>query len=233
MCFPQLVGVCVFRRQESQPGEHNRLSDLAQVDFAHCLCGSVALGHYAHRCLYVSSCVTLRLAGCLSVSVFVCRGSLGTPKHVRVMTSVSGDVTAAQSRSAGVGSNATHHRAHGSGTDGERNRKKEWYVGRHAEERRGLLQLSYPMEHGIVTDWTAMEKVWSEVYRSLGTEASEHPVLLTEAPLNPRQNREHAAEIFFEQFGVPAFFVSVQAVLSLYVVCHQLRVCMCVHVWMF
>jgi len=43
----------------------------------------------------------------------------------------------------------------------------------------------------------------------------QHPVLLTEVPLNPRQNRERAAEIFFETFGVPALFISMQAVLSL------------------
>lgn len=44
-----------------------------------------------------------------------------------------------------------------------------------------------------------------------------HPVLLTEAPLNPRRNREKAAEIFFESFSVPALYISMQAVLSLYV----------------
>uniref|UniRef100_F7DZD7 Actin related protein 1B n=1 Tax=Equus caballus TaxID=9796 RepID=F7DZD7_HORSE len=43
-----------------------------------------------------------------------------------------------------------------------------------------------------------------------------HPVLLTEAPLNPSKNREKAAEVFFETFNVPALFISMQAVLSLY-----------------
>jgi len=41
-------------------------------------------------------------------------------------------------------------------------------------------------------------------------------VLLTEAPLNPRTNRDTAAQIFFETFNVPALFTSIQAVLSLY-----------------
>lgn len=91
------------------------------------------------------------------------------------------------------------------------------FVGPKAEEHRGLLSLRYPMEHGIVTDWNDMERIWSFIYSKdqLATFSEEHPVLLTEAPLNPRQNREKAAEIFFETFTVPALFVSMQAVLSL------------------
>lgn len=94
------------------------------------------------------------------------------------------------------------------------------FVGPKAEEHRGLLSIRYPMEHGIVTDWNDMERIWTYIYSKdqLSTFSEEHPVLLTEAPLNPRKNREKAAEIFFETFNVPAWFVSMQAVLSLYVI---------------
>uniref|UniRef100_T1ISG9 Beta-centractin n=1 Tax=Strigamia maritima TaxID=126957 RepID=T1ISG9_STRMM len=92
------------------------------------------------------------------------------------------------------------------------------FVGPIAEEHRGLLSIHYPMEHGIVTDWNDMERIWQYIYSKdqLQTFSEEHPVLITEAPLNPKRNREKTAEIFFETFNVPALFVSMQAVLSLY-----------------
>lgn len=91
------------------------------------------------------------------------------------------------------------------------------FIGRKAQEFRGLLKIKYPIAHGIVTDWDDMERIWSHIYaEELGTLSEEHPVLLTEAPLNPRSNRDVAAQIFFDTFNVPALFISVQAVLSLY-----------------
>lgn len=91
------------------------------------------------------------------------------------------------------------------------------FIGKRAQELRGLLKVKYPLEHGVVTNWSDMEKIWQYLYsEELKTSPEEHPVLLTEAPLNPRKNREKAAQILFETFNVPALYISIQAVLALY-----------------
>jgi centractin len=94
----------------------------------------------------------------------------------------------------------------------------EFFVGRDADQNRGLLSLKYPISHGMIRDWGDMERVWAHVYgkQNLSVSSEEHPVLLTEAPLNPRANRERAAEAFFETFNAPALYISPQATLSLY-----------------
>ncbi|MEE6483790.1 hypothetical protein FKM82_013656 [Ascaphus truei] len=95
--------------------------------------------------------------------------------------------------------------------------QKEYYIGEEAQSKRGVLTLKYPIEHGIVTSWDDMEKIWRHMYDcELRLKASERPVLLTEAPLNPLQNREKMTEIMFEGFKVPAMYVAVQATLALY-----------------
>ena len=73
------------------------------------------------------------------------------------------------------------------------------------------------MEHGIVTNWEEMEKIWSHTfYTELCAAPEEQPVLLTEGPLNPRANREKMTQIMFETLKTPAMYVAIQAVPSLY-----------------
>ncbi|CAN0280239.1 unnamed protein product, partial [Phaeothamnion confervicola] len=93
------------------------------------------------------------------------------------------------------------------------------FVGRRVDEFRGAFRITHPMRHGIVESWADMERVWRYAYgreNGLNVMPEEHPLLLTEAPLNPYRHRHKCAEVLFESFGVPALSCAPQAILSLY-----------------
>uniref|UniRef100_A0A7S3JS19 Actin n=1 Tax=Aureoumbra lagunensis TaxID=44058 RepID=A0A7S3JS19_9STRA len=89
-------------------------------------------------------------------------------------------------------------------------------VGDAVRRHRGALILNWPMARGMVEDWADMERVWSATYSNLGVSAENHPLLLTEAPLNASRHREKCAQLLFEHFNAPALFMAPQAILSLY-----------------
>jgi len=96
--------------------------------------------------------------------------------------------------------------------------QKSEYIGDEAQQKRGVLNLKYPIANGIVSDWEDMEKVWHHTfYNELRVTPSEvQGVLVTEAPRNPKQNRERMLTAMFETFEVQNMYVAIQAVMSLY-----------------
>ncbi|XP_013120046.1 uncharacterized protein LOC100698705 isoform X1 [Oreochromis niloticus] len=96
------------------------------------------------------------------------------------------------------------------------NLEREAYIGHDAEHMRGVLTLKHPIKNGIIHNWDEMEKIWHHTFQQLRVEPEDHPVLLTEAAMNPLKNRQHAVEIMFECFNVPFTYVAMQAVLALY-----------------
>ncbi len=94
---------------------------------------------------------------------------------------------------------------------------KDIFLGQEAQEKRRSLLLKYPIEHGIINNWDDMEKIWHHTfYDELRVSPEERNIMLTEAPLNPKSNRERMTTIMFETFNAPGIYIGIQAVLSLY-----------------
>lgn len=95
--------------------------------------------------------------------------------------------------------------------------EKDFFVGDEAQAKRGVCKVKYPIAHGMIEDWDDMRKIWAHTfYNELRESPADHPVLLTEAPLNPKANREQMCKIMFEDYDVPSMYIQIQAVLSLY-----------------
>ncbi|KAF4801596.1 Actin-like protein 10 [Turdus rufiventris] len=75
---------------------------------------------------------------------------------------------------------------------------------------------SYPLKYGVVEDWDSMRTLWRHLLCCcLKVLPEEHPVLLAESPSCPASDRQKAAEVLFESFGVPALHVANTGFLSL------------------
>lgn len=91
-------------------------------------------------------------------------------------------------------------------------------VGDEASALRSLLEVSYPMENGVVRNWEDMCHVWDYTFgpRKMNIDPKGTKILLTEPPMNPIKNREKMIEVMFEKYGFAGAYIAIQAVLTLY-----------------
>jgi actin-related protein len=103
-----------------------------------------------------------------------------------------------------------------------------------------LSSLTQPIQHGLITDWDAMEDLWHySIHYELRAASEEHPFLFSEGLLSPadptspssptksihghryvmnelRHQREKIFELMFERFVVPALSLQHTSSLSLF-----------------
>jgi len=93
---------------------------------------------------------------------------------------------------------------------------KDLMIGDEAAEMRHNLDMSYPMDNGVVRNWEDMKHVWKYTFEEkLKENPANCKVLLTEAAMNDKRNRQKMFEVMLEEYGAVGCYVAVQAVLTL------------------
>jgi actin-related protein 2 len=85
------------------------------------------------------------------------------------------------------------------------------------EPVRQYLDIALPVQHGIVKNWDDQTLILDYIFKQkLRIDTAEHPMFVTESPMNPLSNREKMMEIFFETFNIPSLQIAQQALLVAY-----------------
>ncbi|ERE81053.1 actin-7-like protein [Cricetulus griseus] len=95
--------------------------------------------------------------------------------------------------------------------------EQECFIGDEVQNNLERLNLDYPITQGTITNWDNMEKIWHHTfYNVLHIAPEQHPVMITEPPLNSKHVKSRTTQILFETFNVPAMYMANQGVLSMY-----------------
>lgn len=95
--------------------------------------------------------------------------------------------------------------------------QRERYVGADAISKMDIMNFHQPIRKGEIVDWDKFETLMHYLfYSELKVVPEEISILITEAPLNSKQNRAKLAEILFETFNVERIHIANTAMLGLY-----------------
>ena len=95
--------------------------------------------------------------------------------------------------------------------------KKKFFVGKEASAISGVLNINNPVSEGVINNWDDIEKLLGYIFSSeLKIDPNEYNILLTETPMNPKENKEKLAQIMFENFNVQRCYIALESLLSLF-----------------
>ena len=95
---------------------------------------------------------------------------------------------------------------------------KQIMIGDEVIPFRSLLDLTHPVTEGLITDTEDLYKLWDYAITTKLEidDPSDKKVIVTEAPLNPIDNKIKICEILFEKMGVGALNIEPQAKCALF-----------------
>ena len=95
--------------------------------------------------------------------------------------------------------------------------KKKFFVGSEAAAISGVLNINNPLSEGVINNWDDIEKMLGFIFSSeLKVDPSDYNILLTETPMNPKENKEKLAQIIFENFNAQGLYIALESLLSLF-----------------
>jgi actin-related protein len=95
--------------------------------------------------------------------------------------------------------------------------KFDYSYGMDAFAKRGDHDLHFPIDRGIITDMDRMENLWHHIFENeLSLDPKNMNILLTDSPLNKKENKTIMADILFNKFQVESLTIMNTSVLSLF-----------------
>ena len=95
--------------------------------------------------------------------------------------------------------------------------KKDNYAGDETQNKRGVSTVNQVFHRARCCHELGRHRgeLWHHIFfHELWVVPEEHPIVLTDAPVNSKTNRECMTQIMFEMFNVPAMYAAIQAVFS-------------------
>ena len=91
--------------------------------------------------------------------------------------------------------------------ENEKHFSQEYLFGQEIKDNRDLLHLKYPIQRGIVKDIDSLEIIYNHIFQNeIRVDPVEHNILITEIPMNSKQNRINIGQLIFVTFNAPGLF---------------------------